>query len=419
MDYLTRFAFIYFLLCFTSINLHGNQLDRIAVIVNDGVVLESDIQLKIIEYKKNADIEGTNIPDDKSLREIIIEQLILEELQLQIADRVGIKISDEELNMTLKTLAQQNNMTLEEFINYVELQGDSYAQLREDVKKSLKIQRVQRGRVQNKITITQDEVDNFLQTEEAQNQLTPELKVNQILIRKGSKNNVNEIVNEIINGMNNGINFQEFIVKYSEDNNNGDLGWRKITGFPELFKVPLKSMKIGDISEPIQSGAGTHILFLDDKRGPTVTFEKQWEVRHILLIPNRIRPDTDSEKLINEIRERVLAGESFEDLAIEFSDDPGSKQEGGNLGWAGEGTYTEIFESEIKKANLNTITEPFLTQFGWHILEVLGTRVEDKTNERIEDQAFQYLYSRKFEEELESDLQELRAESFVEIKEFD
>ena len=197
MDYLTRFAFIYFLLCFTAINLHGNQLDRIAVIVNDGVVLESDIQLKIIEYKKNADIEGTNIPDDKSLREIIIEQLILEELQLQIADRVGIKISDEELNMTLKTLAQQNNMTLEEFINYVELQGDSYAQLREDVKKSLKIQRVQRGRVQNKITITQDEVDNFLQTEEAQNQLTPELKVNQILIRKGSKNNVNEIVNEI------------------------------------------------------------------------------------------------------------------------------------------------------------------------------------------------------------------------------
>ena len=128
------------------------------MIVNDGVVLESDIQLKIIEYKKNADIEGTNIPDDKSLREIIIEQLILEELQLQIADRVGIKISDEELNMTLKTLAQQNNMTLEEFINYVELQGDSYAQLRM-LKENLKTKSSRKR--QNKITITQDEVDNF------------------------------------------------------------------------------------------------------------------------------------------------------------------------------------------------------------------------------------------------------------------
>ena len=178
-------------------------------------------------------------------------------------------------------------------------------------------------------------------------------------------------------------------------------------------------MKIGSISDPIQSGAGNHILFLEDKRGPTVTFEKQWNVRHILLIPNRIRPESASEKLITEIRERIINGESFESLATEYSDDPGSKQEGGNLGWAGEGVYAEQFEMMMKKANINSVTQPFVTQFGWHILEVLGTRVEDKTEQRIEDQAFQYLYGRKFDEELESDLQELRAESFVEIKEFD
>ena len=180
MDYLIRFTFLFLALCVSSFYAFGNQLDRVAVIVNDGVVLESDIQLKVREYKKNAALEGQNIPSDEVLRDTIVEQLILDELQLQIADRVGIKISDEELNLTLKTLAQQNNLSLEGFISFVENQGDSYAQLREDVRKGLKIQRVQRGRIQNKISITQDEVDNFLQTEEAQNQLTPELKVQQV-----------------------------------------------------------------------------------------------------------------------------------------------------------------------------------------------------------------------------------------------
>ena len=398
---------------------YSQELDRIAVIVNDGVVLESDIQIKISDYKKNAALDGLNIPPDSVLREIIVDQLILEELQLQIADRVGIKISDEELNLTIKSLAQQNNLTLEDFISYVAERGDSYARLREDVKRNLKIRRVQQGSIQNKISITREEVESFLKTEEALNQLGPELNVKQILIRKDSNKNISSVHSEIMQALKNGSNFNEFIVKYSEDDNKGELGWRKITGFPELFKEPINKLKIGDISEPIKSGAGDHILYLDNKRGSSVTFEKQWNVRHILLIPNRIRTELDSEIKIKEIRAEIINGASFSDLAAEFSDDPGSKQEGGNLGWAGEGLYAPEFEEAIKKANLNEITEPFLTEFGWHILEVLGTRVEDKTNERVEDQAFSYLFNRKFEEELESHLQELRAEAFVEIKEFD
>ena len=398
---------------------YSQELDRIAVIVNDGVVLESDIQIKISDYKKNAALDGLNIPPDSVLRESIVDQLILEELQLQIADRVGIKISDEELNLTIKSLAQQNNLTLEDFISYVADRGDSYARLREDVKRNLKIRRVQQGSIQNKISITREEVESFLKTEEALNQLGPELNVKQILIRKGSNKNISSVHSEIMQALKNGSNFNEFIVKYSEDDNNGELGWRKITGFPELFKDPINKLKIGDISEPIKSGAGDHILYLDNKRGPSVTFEKQWNVRHILLIPNTIRTELDSELKIKEIRAEIINGASFSDFAAEFSDDPGSKQEGGNLGWAGEGLYAPEFEEAIKKANLNEITEPFLTEFGWHILEVLGTRVEDKTNERVEDQAFSYLFNRKFEEELESHLQELRAEAFVEIKEFD
>jgi peptidyl-prolyl cis-trans isomerase SurA len=415
MDYLTR---ILALILFTG-PLFAQELDRVAVIVNDGVVLESDIQQKMSEFKKNATLNGQNIPSDDELRENVLDELIVSELQLQIADKVGIKISDEELNVTVKRLAQQNNLDIEAFIKVVEERGDSYSELREEIRKSLKINRVQQGRIQNKIQISREELDNFLNTEEAQNQLGPELKVRQILIRNNSSLDVEDVYGKVLLGLSEGRNIENFISEFSEDNGSGDLGWRKLTGFPELFAGSLKDMRIGDLSEPITSGAGKHILFLEDKRGPTVTFEKQWKLRHILLIPNRIRPDEASEKLIGELKARIENGESFEALASEYSDDPGSKQEGGVLDWAGEGVYDEEFERQMKKSNLNELTDPFLSQFGWHILEVMGTRVEDKTNEKIEDRAFSYLFNRKFEEELETDLQELRADAFIEIKELD
>ena len=415
MDYLIRILAL--LLCANS--LISQELDRVAVIVNDGVVLESDIQQRIADFKKNATLNGERIPSDEILREDIQEQLITAEIQLQIADRVGIKISDEELNLTVKRLAQQNNLSIEEFIEVVEERGDSYSDLREEVRKNLKINRVQQGRIQNKIQISRDELTNFLETEEAQNQLGPELKVRQILIRNSSSKNADTVYQEALSGLENGINIENLISTFSEDNDSGDLGWRKLPAFPELFSDYIKDMKIGDLSVPIKSGAGNHILYLEDKRGPTVLFEKQWDVRHILLIPNRIRPDAASENLIKEIKNRIESGESFSELASEYSDDPGSKQEGGNLGWAGEGVYDDEFERQMIKSNLNEITEPFLSQFGWHILEVLGTRVEDKTNENVEDRAFSYLFNRKFQEELETDLQELRADAFVEIKELD
>ena len=415
MDYLIRILAL--LLCANS--LISQELDRVAVIVNDGVVLESDIQQRIADFKKNATLNGEKIPSDEILREDIQEQLITAEIQLQIADRVGIKISDEELNLTVKRLAQQNNLSIEQFINVVEERGDSYSDLREEVRKNLKINRVQQGRIQNKIQISRDELTNFLETEEAQNQLGPELKVRQILIRNNSSKNADTVYQEALSGLENGINIENLISTFSEDNDSGDLGWRKLPAFPELFSDYIKDMKIGDLSVPIKSGAGNHILYLEDKRGPTVLFEKQWDVRHILLIPNRIRPDAASENLIKEIKNRIESGESFSELASEYSDDPGSKQEGGNLGWAGEGVYDDEFERQMIKSNLNEITDPFLSQFGWHILEVLGTRVEDKTNENVEDRAFSYLFNRKFQEELETDLQELRADAFVEIKELD
>ncbi len=402
---------------FAAFILQANSLDRVAVIVNDGVVLESEINQKITDIEKASALNGEKLPSKDEIRNKVIEELILEELQLQVADQVGIKISDEELNVTLKRLAQQSDLDLESFIKFVEDQGDSYEQVRENVKRTMKIQRVQQGRIQNKIQITREELNNFLNTEEAKSQLGPELGVKQILVRNNSDKNIDEVYQTAKQQIEAGINPTEVFKNLSEDQNGGDLGYRNITKFPGVFQDPINELEIGEFSEVIETGAGKHILYLDDKRGPMVTFEKQWEVRHILLIPNRIRDENDSEDAIIEIRNRIISGESFGELAREFSDDPGSKQEGGRLDWAPEGTYAPEFEKVMTESSENQISEPFLTQFGWHILEVTGIRVVDKTNERMEDQAFSYLFNRKFQEELETDLQELRAEAFVEIKE--
>jgi peptidyl-prolyl cis-trans isomerase SurA len=402
---------------FAAFILQANNLDRVAVIVNDGVVLESEINQKITDIEKASALNGEKLPSKDEIRNKVIEELILEELQLQVADQVGIKISDEELNVTLKRLAQQSDLDLESFIKFVEDQGDSYEQVRENVKRTMKIQRVQQGRIQNKIQITREELNNFLNTEEAKSQLGPELGVKQILVRNNSDKNIDEVYQTAKQQIEAGINPTEVFKNLSEDQNGGDLGYRNITKFPGVFQNPINELEIGEFSEVIETGAGKHILYLDDKRGPMVTFEKQWEVRHILLIPNRIRDENDSEDAITEIRNRIISGESFGELAREFSDDPGSKQEGGRLDWAPEGTYAPEFEKVMTESSENKISEPFLTQFGWHILEVTGIRVVDKTNERMEDQAFSYLFNRKFQEELETDLQELRAEAFVEIKE--
>ena len=402
---------------FAAFIVQANNLDRVAVIVNDGVVLESEINQKITDIEKASALNGEKLPSKDEIRNKVIEELILEELQLQVADQVGIKISDEELNVTLKRLAQQSDLDLESFIKFVEDQGDSYEQVRENVKRTMKIQRVQQGRIQNKIQITREELNNFLNTEEAKSQLGPELGVKQILVRNNSDKNIDEVYQTAKQQIEAGINPTEVFKNLSEDQNGGDLGYRNITKFPGIFQDPINELEIGEFSEVIETGAGKHILYLDDKRGPMVTFEKQWEVRHILLIPNRIRDENDSEDAITEIRNRIISGESFGELAREFSDDPGSKQEGGRLDWAPEGTYAPEFEKVMTESSENQISEPFLTQFGWHILEVTGMRVVDKTNERMEDQAFSYLFNRKFQEELETDLQELRAEAFVEIKE--
>ena len=401
-----------------SINLYSKIeiLDRIAIIVDDGVVMESQIEFGLDELVKRYEQQNIPKPSLDDLKEQVIESLIIEELQLQLAERAGVRISDSELNDSIIRIARNNQMELEQFISFIENSGDSYEEFRENVRKQMIIQRIQRGRVQSEISITEKEFDAFLKTDESLKELEPELFVRQILVKTLIE------AEKVISRIANGENFTDLAKEISISGNaidGGAMNWRKLSEMPELFSTALQNKKMNEVTEPIESGAGYHILKLEDKRGPFVQYEDQWFSRHILLAPSAIRSEEATLQEINNIRDRVINGESFADLAKEFSEDPGSAKQGGELDWLGKGVLAPEFEKMMIETPIGKLSEVFQTQFGFHFLEVLNFRNHDMTRELIEDRAYQILYGRKYEEELENTLRAMRAEAFVEIKELD
>ena len=391
-------------------------LDRIAVIVDDGVIMESQITKTLADVSKRYDDQNIPPPPADILLEQVTEKLIIEELQLQMADRAGVRISDAELNLTLSRLAANNQLSIEQFVVFVEENGDSYEDLREQMRREMRIQRIQRGRVNSSIDITEKEFESFLATDETLSALDPELLVRQILVKNLST------ANEIIELLDNGSDFAEIAKEKSISSNaqnGGLLNWRKAVDMPELFEKALADQSIGFISEPLESGSGYHILKLEDKRGEFVQFEDQWQSRHILLIPSAIRTEDDTELELNNLRQRVIDGESFESLAKEFSEDPGSALQGGDLGWLGLGVLAEEFEATMLEMEIGEISPVFQTEFGFHFLEVLAKRSHELTDDLIKDRAYSILYARKFDEELENTLRSMRAEAFVEFKDLD
>ena len=391
-------------------------LDRIAIIVDDGVVMESQVKKAIESLEEGYQSQNMQVPPREILIDQVNERLIIEELQLQLADRLGVKISDAELNSTITRLASNNQMSLEEFISYIEDNGDSYEEVREQMRKEMRVQRIQRGRVNQNIEITEKEFEAFLATDDSLAALEPEILVRQILVK-----DVNS-ANKVLNLIEKDSDFSELAKEYSlssNASNGGLMAWRKTSDMPELFETALTKKPIGYITSPLESGSGFHILKLEDKRGEFFQYEDQWESRHILLVPSAIRNIEETEKQLNEIRQRIVDGEEFSSLAEEFSEDPGSAKQGGELGWIGLGVFTPTFEETLLATEVGTMSEVFESEFGFHFLEVLGKRKHELTNKLIEDRAYGVLYARKFDEELENTLRAMRAEAFVEFKDLD
>ena len=400
-------------------------IDRVIAVVDSGVIMESELNLRVQDIIGRLRSEGTELPPKELLEEQVLERLIIEEIQLQIGDSAGVKISDAELNRALSMLASQNSMNLEQFKESLDANNSSYSKLRDSVRKELIIQRVQRGKVGANIEISEQEIENFLNSEEGRSKLAEQYNVQQILLSLNSEapeskvNSTKEKGADIIRRYNEGESFEKLAATYSSDQNaleGGSLGWRKATELPTLFSDVVTKMKVGEASELIRSGAGFHIIRLAEKRGDVVKFEDQTLVRHILVQPSEIRSEKQTKDLMNEIFQKLVDGEDFKQLARQHSEDPGSKMEGGELGWSAPDTFDPAFEAVMNSVDIGVFSTPFQSSFGWHILEVLDRRNEDISDDVRKNRAYSIIFNRKFEQELQRTLIELRSESYVDIK---
>lgn len=420
------------LLCLLALSIQTERLeaeiellDRVVAVVESSVIMESELNLRVKDIIGRLRNEGTELPPQKVLEQQVLERLIIEEIQLQIGERAGVKISDEELNRALNMIASENSMSLEQFKENIEADNQSYSNLRDSVRKELIIQRVQRGKVGANIEISEQEIENFLNSQEGKSRLAEQYNVEQILLSLNSGASEEEVKQvekealDIIDKYSNGESFKKMAATFSSGQNaleGGSLGWRRASELPSLFSEIVQKMKIKEISEPIRSGAGFHIIRLADKKGDVVKFEDQTLVRHILVKPSEIRTEKQAEELIESIHVRVESGESFKQLARQYSEDPGSKMEGGDLGWNTLDTFDPTFEAVMKSLEIGGLSKPFKSSFGWHILEVLDRRNEDVSDEVRKNRAYQIIFNRKFEQELQRTLIELRSESYVDVK---
>ena len=391
-------------------------LDRVAIIVGDGVVLESQINSMLKSIEQRFAEQGAALPPAESMLEQVRERLIIEELQLQMAIRGGVRVGDGELNQAFEEIAKNNEMTLEAFIESLESEGASYEELRDQVRKEMIIQRVQRGKVGRQVDITEQELDGFLATEGSVKELSPELFVRQILVEDKIK------AEKVLSDLESGEDFQVLAKERSTNANaasGGEMGWRNLADLPSLFADALKGKKKGYVSPPLESGSGFFVLQLEDKRGNLVRFEEQWNARHILMMPTKLRDETFTKSELEAVRDRAMAGEDFALLAKEFSEDPGSASRGGDLEWLSLGKTAPAFEKMMTTSPLQEISPVFESEFGFHFLQVLGQRTEDLTEEVIKDRAYGIIFARKYDEELENSLRTMRAEAFVEFKDLD
>ncbi|OUS11615.1 hypothetical protein A9Q89_08875 [Gammaproteobacteria bacterium 53_120_T64] len=415
----------------TSVSAQLIPLDGIAAIVNEDVVMKSELRDHTEQYYQQIQRQAATqqqrqqVPPKEALVSQVLDKLILDRIMLTMAERAGIKIGDKELNDALTSTAKQQNMSFDQFVAMAHNDGLSLAQLRTQFRQDMIIGRVQQGMVKRRIEISDQEVENFLNSEEGQLMSSPDLNVGHILLTRPSSASPAELdaslrkATELRQQAVDSSDFRNIALLNSRGPNalkGGDLGWRKAMQLPPLFSQALAALAPGEISPPLQSDAGIHLLKLYERRGGGEQLIQQTEIRHILLKPNEILTKQAARLEISALRERIIAGEAFADLAREFSEDPGTALKGGELGWSSSGQFVPIFESTAAELEVDEISEPVFSQFGWHIIQVTGRRSEDFSETLMINQARNALGQRKYAEELPIWLQEIRSEAFVDIR---
>ncbi len=404
----------------------GVLLDRIAAVVNDGVVLKSELDEQVEQITSRLAKQRTELPPANVLQQQILERLVIQEVQLQRADRAGITISDEMLNNTLKGVAEQNQLTLDQLPRALEMQGINYAAYRESLRKEMTITMLRQRDVLARIIVTPREIDQFLEKEQGSLSENLEYNVSHILLSlpeaasPGQLEEVTARAQDIVRRAREGEDFAQLAVTYSNGQTaleGGQLGWRKGTQLPSFLSDLVGPMQPGQVSEPVRTPSGFHIVRLNETRGSEQqVMVNQIHARHILMTTNELQDDETVRQKLNALRQRILNGEDFAGLASTTSEDAQSATEGGDLGWQGPGTFVPEFEQVLEKLQDGEISEPFNTKYGWHIVQVLGRRVHDSTEEVRRLRAMVAIRESKADEETELWLRRLRDEAFIEYK---
>src|SRR5690554_3114234 len=408
---LLKVYFTGLLLAFMVSNAAAQELDRIAIVVNTGVVLDSEVQALITQVRKNLEKEGRTPPSDAALRIQVTERLITEALQLQMADRMGFVISDAELDQAIRGIAAENNTTTENLRNQIEHSGQAWSSYREDIRKQIITTEVQRISIQRRIYMSPQEVDMLVQLIQEQGGSQTEYQMGHILARALDADGNLDVetsrkqAESIVKQLNEGDDFKDLSISASSASNaleGGDMGWLTLNSMPTLFTAAVeKDATKGAIIGPLRSGIGFHILRIHDVRGLEHAEIEEVRARHILIRPSVILSEARVQQQLEEIRQQLIDG---------------TARNGGDLGFAVSSMYVPEFKRQIDTLEIGVISEPFRTEHGWHITEVLERRVQDVTDQRLQERARQLLFSRKYQEELDIWLQEIRDSAYIEFK---
>jgi len=397
-------------------------LDSIAVVVNDDVITKNELEQKVEYFENQIRLSGGSVTDTDSLRKQVLERMIRDKIQLQNAAQLGIQVDDINLNRMIDAMAKKNNLTLNELRATLQKEGIEFADFRSQTRDELIIQELQKRMVADKVNVTSQEIRQFIESNTQQDNSATEYHLYHILIATPESAGPEDIqiaqkkADAIYQQLQEGADFKQLAVQESDGSNalnGGDLGVRKANELPELFLNAIEGLGQGDISKPVRSASGFHLLKVESTSS-NVEMVTQTHARHILITTSADISDEDARQTLTELKQRIEEGEDFADLANEYSDDPGSKVQGGDLGWANPGTFVAEFERVMGSLEEGQISEPFKSQFGWHILQVLERRQHDMGKTMLEARATQSIQARKIDEELRLWLRRIRDEAYVE-----
>ncbi|MEQ1543853.1 peptidylprolyl isomerase [Methyloglobulus sp.] len=407
-----------------SHNTYAEVLDRMVANVEGEAILESELQREIATIVQRIQASNTAMPPDYVLKKQVLEKIIVEKLQRQLAEKAGINLSEEMLNNSATDIAQRNNMTLEQFKQELQKQGLSYQSFQDNMHNEIIINQLRGREIGDRIKVTDREIEHFIETEDKGGEGMGQYHLGHILIavKEGASSSViqkaKNKADELVKALRSGQDFTKTAISDSEDENalkGGDLGWQTKNDVATFFVDAVSKMKEGDVSDPIRSPSGFHIIKMLEMKGVGAHTITKSKVRHILIKTNELIDDAEAQKRLLALKQRMVDGDDFATLARAHSDDKGSALKGGSLDWVGPDDLVKPFQEAMEKLAINEISEPVQTQFGWHLIQVLERESKDNTNEFKKNQIRDIIRKRKIEEETELWLRRLRDESSVEI----